>query len=515
MKETKLFPGSIMIRKEPCFVIGEVDQGICVMVYDSAKKLGGLCHFVFPDHDHGDKSMGESFFGDTAILNLLKKLKTMGAGPSTITVNVIGGSASSSQNADIARKNIAKFKEVFERFKLKLDKSALGGNSPRMVRFNPGTGEVAFKVLNKAPATSASSVVAAIPTKSAAPSSIPSGKKGIWVIASDAGQKNAFCDIVATDAAFVPSHLDASISDVQLIINRDNPPIGIIYVHGENDDDETLLKFAKRQELPMAIVRPESKEGLDAELKEREGDVELIEYPKSGNVAEITVLVKTKLHSLTDSINVVNGKVVQAKGHDLDINTIGIVAIGSSTGGPQALEVVLSNLPAKIPPIVISQHIPPVYSTNLADRLNGMCPFTVKEPTDNEEIVPGTCYFSPGGFQFRIKKTGPRITALVKKEPPVNKHIPSVDVLFWSVAKYFGPDAMGVMLTGMGKDGAEGMLEMKKQGSYNIAQDEKSSIVFGMPKEAIDIGAVHKVHSLNAIPKKIIEYLKKRGRSAA
>lgn len=513
MKETKLFPGSIMIRKDSCLVIGEVDQGVCVMVHDSAKKLGGLCHFVFPDHDHGDKGMGDSFYGDTAILNLLKRLKTLGAGPSTLTVSVIGGSESTGPNAEIAKKNIAKFKEVFARFNLKLDKAALGGSSPRMVRFNPGTGEVAFKVLASKSATSASSVVAAV--SSASSPQPAAGARCIWVLATDKDQQKSFSEVVCTDSMLTVGHADAAISEANLILNRDNPPLGILYVHRDSDDDEALLKFIHRQELPMAIVRPECKEYLDAKLKERDAAFEIINFPKSGNLAEVTVLIKSKLRSLTNAIKVQNGKIVQDKANGLDINTIGILAIGSSTGGPQALEVVLSNLPAKIPPIVISQHIPPVYSTNLADRLNGMCPFTVKEPVDNEEIVPGTCYFSPGGFQFRIKKTGPRITAMVKKEPPVNKHIPSVDVLFYSVAKYFGSDAMGVMLTGMGKDGAEGMLEMKRQGSYNIAQDEKSCVVFGMPKEAIDIGAVHKVHSLNAIPNKIIEYLKKRGRSAA
>lgn len=513
MKETKLFPGSIMIRKESCLVIGEIDHGICVMVHDSAKKLGGLCHFVFPDHDHGEKGMGDSFFGDTAILNLLKRLKTLGATPDTLTVNVIGGSESSASSAELARKNIAKFKDVFARFKLKLDKSALGGSTPRMVRFNPGTGEVAFKVLAQKPAASANAVVASQPSVSS-PSAAP-GAKCIWVLAADKAQQQRYSDIICSDSMLTVGHQDASISEASIILNRDNPPLGILYVHGENDDDDTLLKFINRQELPMAIVRPESKEGLDAKLKERDTALEIIGFPKSGNLAEITVLIKSKLRTLTNAITVQNGKVVQDRGNGLDINTVGILAIGSSTGGPQALEVVLSNLPAKIPPIVISQHIPPVYSTSLAERLNGMCPFTVKEPVDNEEIVPGTCYFSPGGFQFRIKKTGPRITALVKKEPPVNKHIPSVDVLFYSVAKYFGSDAMGVMLTGMGKDGAEGMLEMKRQGSFNIAQDEKSSVVFGMPKEAIDLGAVHKVYGLNAIPNKIIEHLKKRGRSAA
>lgn len=496
-------------------MLGEVDHGICVMVYDKAKKVGGLCHFTFPDPSYSDQPLGESFYGESAILNLLKRLKSLGATPSTLTVNVIGGSETSSMVADLARKNVSTFQEVFAKFNLKLDKSALGGNAPRLVRFLPATGEVAFKVLDRSTHAIKDSQGGSNGGAGSKPRAANPDAKNIWILADCDEVKAKFTEVVLSDSVFDVKHNDSQINDLQLIINRDNPPIGILYVHEESSDDEKLLKFLKRQELPTVVVRDTSKEHLDEELKAREAPIEVVALPKSGNVAEITVLIKSKLRGLTDSIKVSNGKVIQDKAGGININTIGILAIGSSTGGPQALEEVLRNLPARIPPIVISQHIPPVYSTNLADRLNELCRFTVKEPVDNEEIVPGTCYFSPGGFQFRIKKIGPRTIAQVKKEPPVNKHIPSVDVLFYSVAKYFGADAMGVMLTGMGKDGAEGMLEMRKRGAYNIAQDEKTCVVFGMPKEAIDLGAVHKVYGLDIIPNKIIEYLKKRSRSAA
>lgn len=505
MNEIKLFPGSVLIRKEPCVIMGEVDHGICVMVHDSVKKIGGLCHFVFPDASASSEKMGDSFYGETAIINLLKKLKTLGVDPNNLTVSVIGGAECTPETAQLAKRNIAKFKEVFSRFKLKMDKSALGGKSPRMIRFMPTKGDVAFKTLG-----SVSSAAASIGAKSSNPNA-----KNIWIIAEDKTVQGRYTEAVLSDGGFAARHNDNGITDLNLIINRDNPPIGVLYVIEDEGDEEQLEKFLKRHELPTAVVRPVSKEHLDEQLKAREAPTEIIAAPKSGDVAEITVLIKTKLHGLTDSIKVCNGKVVQDTAKGININTIGIFAIGSSTGGPQALEEVLTKLPARIPPIVISQHIPPVYSTNLAARLNDMCAFTVKEPVDNEEIVPGTAYFSPGGFQFRIKKVGPRVLAQVKKEPPVNKHIPSVDVLFYSVAKYFGPDALGLMLTGMGKDGAEGMLEMKKQGAFNIAQDEKTCVVFGMPKEAIDLGAVHKVYGLDVIPHKVIDYLKKRGRSAA
>ncbi|MGE8396313.1 MAG: protein-glutamate methylesterase/protein-glutamine glutaminase, partial [Comamonas sp.] len=172
------------------------------------------------------------------------------------------------------------------------------------------------------------------------------------------------------------------------------------------------------------------------------------------------------------------------------LSTEKLIAIGASTGGTEAIREVLTKMPADAPAIVITQHMPPGFTTSFAARLDSLCQITVKEATHGERLLPGHAYIAPGGKQFAISRSGANYVAVVDEQaPPVNRHKPSVEVLFKSVAQFAGRNATGVMLTGMGADGAAAMREMKDAGSYNYVQDEASCIVFGMPREAIAHGA--------------------------
>jgi len=175
------------------------------------------------------------------------------------------------------------------------------------------------------------------------------------------------------------------------------------------------------------------------------------------------------------------------------LSTEKIIAIGASTGGTEAIREVLTHLPADCPAIVITQHMPPGFTTSFAARLNSLCQIKVKEAENGERILPGHAYIAPGGKHFSINRSGANYVAVVDDTPPVNRHRPSVEVLFRSVAACAGRNAVGVMLTGMGADGAVAMREMKLAGSYNYVQDEASCIVFGMPREAIAHGAADEV----------------------
>jgi two-component system chemotaxis response regulator CheB len=182
-----------------------------------------------------------------------------------------------------------------------------------------------------------------------------------------------------------------------------------------------------------------------------------------------------------------------------------VVAIGASTGGTEALTRVLTVLPANCPGIVIVQHMPEHFSRSFAERLNTLCPFEVKEAADGDTVVPGRALIAPGNFHMLMRRSGARYYVQVKSGPLVGRHRPSVNVLFKSVAQYVGSNAVAVMLTGMGADGAEGFKEMKDQGAKTIAQDEKSCVVFGMPKEAIATGACDHVLPLDHIPAKMLK----------
>lgn len=187
-----------------------------------------------------------------------------------------------------------------------------------------------------------------------------------------------------------------------------------------------------------------------------------------------------------------------------------IIAIGSSTGGTRALEVVLSQLPGNLPGTVVVQHMPPVFTKSFAERLNSICQLTVKEAEDGDHIQPGTVLIAPGNYHMLVVKNGARYYTRIKQGPPVHHQRPSVDVLFNSVASSVGINSMGVILTGMGADGAKGLLNMKEKGSYTIGQDEATSVVYGMPREAYKIGAVTDQLPLDRIPEGIINHMKQK-----
>ena len=190
------------------------------------------------------------------------------------------------------------------------------------------------------------------------------------------------------------------------------------------------------------------------------------------------------------------------------LSTEKLICIGASTGGTEAIKEVLVHMPADSPGIVITQHMPPGFTTSFAARLNGLCQITVKEAVNGERILPGHAYIAPGGTQFHVARSGANYVAVVDDGPPVNRHKPSVEVLFKSCAAVVGRNAFGIMLTGMGNDGAAAMREMKDAGSYNYVQDEATCIVFGMPREAIAHGASDEVLPLGQIAPALVARLR-------
>ena len=194
-----------------------------------------------------------------------------------------------------------------------------------------------------------------------------------------------------------------------------------------------------------------------------------------------------------------------ANGRAMSRTTERVVALGTSTGGTQALEQVLSALPAVTPGIVIVQHMPPVFTATFAARLDALCRITVREARNNDRVTPGQALIAPGGRHMLLQRSGAQYYVEIREGPPVCRHCPSVDVLFRSVARAAGPNALGVIMTGMGDDGARGLKEMRDAGAHTIAQDEASCVVFGMPKEALKLEAAAQVLALDQLPEAILE----------
>ncbi len=270
-----------------------------------------------------------------------------------------------------------------------------------------------------------------------------------------------------------------------------------------------LKKLMKHYPLPVIIVSSLTKKGGKVAMEALAcGALEVISKPTAAySVGDMSVQLADKIRAVArvditkkfktaQKVNT-GQSVVSTKA--LAATTNKIIAIGASTGGTEAIRAVLTRMPLNCPGIVIVQHMPANFTTSFAERLNSLSQIKVKEAADGDSIINGQALLAPGNYHMLLRRSGARYYVQVKKGPMVHHQRPAADVLFRSVANYVGANAIGIILTGMGADGAAGMLEMKQAGARTIAQDEKSCVVFGMPKEAIKLGGVDKIVSLDAV----------------
>jgi two-component system chemotaxis response regulator CheB len=276
-----------------------------------------------------------------------------------------------------------------------------------------------------------------------------------------------------------------------------------------------LKKLMSQHPIPVVICSSLAGEGTQSAFKALEyGAVEIVTKPRLGTkqfIEEsrialcdaVKAAAATKLRILRPSHTVepklTADAILSPATHAMAETTEKVVAIGASTGGTEALKTVLEMLPADTPGIVIVQHMPELFTRAFANRLDGLCAITVKEAETNDTVIRGRALIAPGNHHLLLKRSGARYYVEIKDGPLVCRHRPSVDVLFRSAARYAGQNAVGIILTGMGDDGARGMLEMKLAGAKTVAQDEATCVVFGMPKEAIKLGGVDKVLPLRSV----------------
>jgi len=281
-----------------------------------------------------------------------------------------------------------------------------------------------------------------------------------------------------------------------------------------------LRKIMSQHPIPVVICSSLAEEGAQSTFKALEyGAVEIVTKPRlktkefleDSRIAlceAVKAAAACKLRNLRPSRRVepklTADAILSPPTQAMIETTEKVVVIGASTGGTEALKTLLEALPADTPGIVIVQHMPELFTRAFADRLNGLCAITVKEAASNDTVLRGRALIAPGNHHLLLKRSGARYFVEIKDGPLVCRHRPSVDVLFRSAARYAGQNAVGVILTGMGDDGARGMLEMKQAGAITIAQDEASCIVFGMPKEAIKLKGVDKVLPLTSIAASIL-----------
>jgi two-component system chemotaxis response regulator CheB len=281
-----------------------------------------------------------------------------------------------------------------------------------------------------------------------------------------------------------------------------------------------LEKLMKSHPMPVIILSTLTPHGCELALRAFDlGAIEVIHKPE----LDVSTKLNEMIGQLVDKIKaaaLTKGKLnirpsISSIGVPKPLSapflktTDKVVAIGASTGGTEAIRAILPMLPAHFPGIVIAQHMPANFTRSFADSLDKVCALQVKEAEENDTIRPGLVLLAPGNYHMVVRRSGARYYVTLNQGPMVHHQRPAVDVLFMSVAKYVGANALGVILTGMGKDGADGLLKMKEAGAPTIGQDERSSVVYGMPKVAAELGAVQHVRSLESIPGTIIQLLSK------
>ena len=312
--------------------------------------------------------------------------------------------------------------------------------------------------------------------------------------------------------------------DAREKIKQLNPDVLTLDVEMPKMDGVTFLKNLMRlRPMPVVMISSLTERGAEVTLKALElGAVDFVAKPKfdlaqsledytEEIVGKVRIAARMKEQLKAGPRPVPSQtSVVPNNGPVVDLRTTDrIIAIGSSTGGTEAVKEVFLNLPPNSPGIVIAQHIPPVFSRSFAERLNQNSALSVSEATDGQQIVPGHAYVAPGDYHLEVVRNGARYECRLSQKDPVNRHRPSVDVLFDSVANSAGKNALGIILTGMGNDGAQGLKNMLDAGSETIAQDEKTSVVWGMPGRAVDCGATDRILPLEKIAGEMVKFATK------
>lgn len=304
------------------------------------------------------------------------------------------------------------------------------------------------------------------------------------------------------------------------MIKQLNPDVLTLDVEMPKMDGlDFLEKLMRLRPMPVVMVSTLTERGSEITMRALElGAIDFVTKPKmsiSDGMREYTDIIADKIRiaaqarvaSLPRQSAAKSGSAAPVPLRNPLISSEKLLIIGASTGGTEAIKSFLLQMPSDCPGILITQHMPAGFTKSFANRLDSLCQISVKEAEGGERILPGHAYIAPGDKHLLLAKSGANYVTQLSDEPPVNRHKPSVDVLFDSAAAFAGKNVIGVILTGMGKDGAAGMARMKNAGAYNFAQNEESCVVYGMPKEAVAHGGVDEIAHLNDLPKLVLNYL--------
>lgn len=459
-----------------------------------------MIHFAIPGRSFARNSLrNELNFGDSAIRILYDKMMEIpGIKHSDLRAKIVGGANvvdNLESSFNIGDLNIDIARQMIAELKIPVVGEHVSGNTGRKIYFYSDSGRLRVSLIESSTTINFTG--------------ISPKKVRVLVIDDSKAIKELLKKILnGNDIEVVGTASDTT--EAERLIKELKPDVITLDIHMPGMDGVSFLeRYLPRYSIPTVMISSINMNESGLVLRALElGAVDYIQKPTLNELLTQGDYIREKIITAS-SIRVIPRQAqatAKLKSTPQFFNRSNkIIFIGASTGGTEAIKEVLLRLPANIPPILVVQHIPPVFSTAFAKRLNEICPFEVIEGRDGDEVKPGRVILAPGGQHMELVIENDLRKVKVYEGERVNRHIPSVDVLFNSAAKYLGQDAVGVILTGMGNDGARGLLKMKQAGAVTIGQDEKTSVVFGMPKAAQDINAVNKVLPLENIADEILE----------
>jgi two-component system chemotaxis response regulator CheB len=502
MRKHFLQPGELIFCSDETEVTTILGSCVAVCLWDRELQVGGMCHYYLAVD--GGSGSPKNNYGEFAIPNLLREFKQHGSHPKNMVAKILGGGHvidfKSEAHEDVGKVNISIAKEILKKFSIPVVGENIGGLRGRKVVMNTMDGSIKFQLIKKKEEITEADKVRVL---------IVDDSKAIRLILRKMIERDPELEIVgeAENAEQAWEFIESKKADV---ITLD------INMPGKNGL-ELLADYMPNYGTPTIMIAALNESESDQVLHALElGAFDFIKKPSFNDIEALTIDLHNTLKEASKSKK--RGKITFGKGSiKPQLNTLldkhlreNIVLIGSSTGGTVALRDLFTSLPETIPPMVVVQHIPPVFSREFANRMDELCPFTVSELSDDTRVEPNNIYIAPGGKQIRLVERGESIKVEVTDDPPVNRFKPSVDYMFDSAASIKSRKITAVLLTGMGDDGARGMLRLKEKGAHTIAQDEATSVVYGMPKAAKEMKAVSEIRPLQEIPQAILQAVQKR-----
>lgn len=507
--------GEIIISPKPSTISTVLGSCVSISLYSKKYKIGGLIHYTHAYAQQKIKQGEEEDYkyGEFALPMLVQEMaRVTQESPSQWEAKIMGGAFESPQVELIARENVQFAEEKLAEYKITVTGKDVGGTQGRQIIFHTHTGRMQVAKVGK-PKPDVTKPDVAKPD--ATPKQVSSQQKKKVLIVDDSKViRDLLTRILKEDPDLEIIGTAADAFEAQEWVQKVKPDVITLDIHmPKMTGVEWLEKLLPQHKIPVVMISSlEYKDGNEVFRALELGAVDYIQKPMLKDLPVVAPLIREKVKIAASAKVNTRRSVTYPR---LTLSQVGysqsgtdfnkIMAIGASTGGTEALKVVLTMLPEKIPPLLIVQHIPPVFSKAFSDRMNSLCPFEVKEAEDGDEVMPSRVLIAPGGKQMKLQKTGSHYCVRVNDDAPMNRHKPSVDYLFYSIVPEFGKNCTAAILTGMGADGAKGLLELRKAGAKTFGQDEETCVVYGMPKAAHEMGAVEKQVPIEKIAFEMIQ----------